>query len=62
MADVEIIFPSKRVHVKPFQLVNLLITTVTALVTGALMLARVGPRAAPRAAGWLMGRGRDMGL
>ncbi|GBF88981.1 aminopeptidase [Raphidocelis subcapitata] len=42
MADVEIIFPSKRVHVKPFQLINLLITTVTALVTGALMLARAG--------------------
>ncbi|GBG00002.1 hypothetical protein Rsub_12729 [Raphidocelis subcapitata] len=42
MADVELIFPSKKVHIKPFQLVNLLATIVTALVTGVLMLARAG--------------------
>jgi hypothetical protein len=42
MADVELIFPSKKVFIKPFQLVNLIVTIVTALVTGALMLARVG--------------------
>jgi hypothetical protein len=41
MADIEIIFPSKRVHIQPFQLVNLLVTVVTALVTGALMLWKV---------------------
>jgi len=41
MADVEIIFPSKKVGVKPFQLVNLLVTVITALVTGALMVYKV---------------------
>lgn len=42
MADVEIIFPEKRVGVKPFQLVNLIVTVVTALVTGTIMLIKVG--------------------
>lgn len=42
MADIEIIFPQKRVGVKPFQLVNLFITVATALFTGAFMLLKVG--------------------
>lgn len=41
MADVEMIFPEKIVGVKPFQLVNLAVTVITALVTGALVLWRV---------------------
>ena len=41
MADVELIFPAKKVHIKPFQLVNLLVTVVTALVTGTLMVLKV---------------------
>lgn len=44
MADAELIFPAKRVHIKPFQLVQLLVTAVTALVTGALMMLKVGRR------------------
>lgn len=48
MADVELIFPAKRVHIKPFQLVQLLVTAATALVTGALMVYKVrGPRRWP---------------
>ena len=42
MADVEIIFPDKSLGIKPFQLVNLAVTVVTALVTGGLMLWRAG--------------------
>lgn len=41
MADVEIIFPDKVVGIKPFQLVQLIVTVVTALVTGALVLWKV---------------------
>lgn len=41
MADVEIIFPAKKPHVKPFQLVNLAVTAITALATGAFMLYKV---------------------
>lgn len=38
MADVEMIFPDKVVGIKPFQLVNLMVTVVTALMAGALVL------------------------
>jgi hypothetical protein len=41
MADVEMIFPEKIVGIKPFQLVNLAVTVMTALVTGALVLWKV---------------------
>lgn len=41
MADVEMIFPEKKVGIKPFQLVNLMVTVITALVTGALVLWKV---------------------
>lgn len=42
MADVEIIFPEKVVGIRPFQLVNLMVTLITALVTGTLVLWKVG--------------------
>lgn len=42
MADVEMIFPEKIVGIKPFQLVNLMVTVMTALITGALVLWKVG--------------------
>jgi hypothetical protein len=51
MADVEIVFPSKKVGVRPFQLVNLAVTLVTAFVMGAFTLIKVGAR--PR---WPWGR------
>jgi hypothetical protein len=41
MADVEMIFPEKIVGIKPFQLVNLAVTVMTALMTGALVLWKV---------------------
>lgn len=41
MADVELVIPAKRPQVKPFQLVNLAVTAVTALVTGAFVLVKV---------------------
>ena len=41
MADAELIFPVKKVGVKAFQFVNLFVTVVTALFTGALMLWKV---------------------
>lgn len=41
MADVEMIFPDKVVGIKPFQLVNLMVTVITALVAGALVLWKV---------------------
>lgn len=41
MADVEIIFPDKVVGIKPFQLVNLAITVITALVGGAMVMWKV---------------------
>jgi hypothetical protein len=44
MADVEIIFPDKVVGIKPFQLVNLAVTLIGALVAGSLVLWKVrGP-------------------
>ncbi|KAI8462870.1 MAG: hypothetical protein J3K34DRAFT_527436 [Monoraphidium minutum] len=42
MADVELIFPSKRVGIKPFNLINLIVTVVTALVSGGLVLLKAG--------------------
>lgn len=42
MADVEMIFPEKIVGIKPFQLVNLAVTVMTALMTGALVLWKAG--------------------
>lgn len=42
MADVEIIFPDKVVGIKPFQLVNLAITVITALLGGAMVMWKVG--------------------
>jgi hypothetical protein len=44
MADVEMIFPDKHVGIKPFQLVNLMVTVITALVTGVLVLWKVRVR------------------
>jgi hypothetical protein len=41
MADIEMIFPDKVVGVKPFQLFNLIVTMVTALVAGVLVVWRV---------------------
>jgi hypothetical protein len=41
MADMEMIFPAKKVGIKPFPLVNLFITVVTALVSGVLLLLKV---------------------
>lgn len=41
MADVEIIFPDKVVGIKPFQLVNLAITVIGALVAGAMVMWKV---------------------
>jgi hypothetical protein len=41
MADVEIIFPDKVVGIKPFQLVNLAITVITALMAGAMVFWKV---------------------
>lgn len=41
MADVEIIFPDKVVGIKPFQLVNLAVTVITALVGGAMVMWKV---------------------
>jgi hypothetical protein len=41
MADVEIIFPDKVVGIKPFQLVNLAITVITALLGGAMVMWKV---------------------
>ncbi|KAF6257530.1 hypothetical protein COO60DRAFT_1701817 [Scenedesmus sp. NREL 46B-D3] len=40
MADVEMIFPEKLVRIKPFQLVNLAVTVIIALITGSLVLWR----------------------
>eukprot|EP00879_Flechtneria_rotunda_P009320 GHRR01009757.1.p1 GENE.GHRR01009757.1~~GHRR01009757.1.p1 ORF type:complete len:399 (+),score=148.54 GHRR01009757.1:1103-2299(+) len=42
MADVEMIFPEKHVRIKPFQLVNLMVTVITALITGLLVLLKAG--------------------
>lgn len=41
MADVEIIFPDKVVGIKPFQLVNLAVTVIGALVAGAMVMWKV---------------------
>jgi hypothetical protein len=41
MADVEIIFPDKVVGIKPFQLVNLAVTVIGAMVAGCLVLWKV---------------------
>jgi len=47
MADVEMIFPDKVVGIKPFQLVNLMVTVVTALMAGALVLWKVSTLQGP---------------
>lgn len=41
MADLEIILPDKKVGIRPFALLNLMITVVGSLVTGTLMVLRV---------------------
>jgi hypothetical protein len=41
----------KVVGIKPFQLVNLMVTVMTALITGALVLWKVGA-AVPLSSGW----------
>ncbi len=45
MADVEIIFPDKKLGIKPFALVNLAVTVGTALFAGGAMLLKVRGRA-----------------
>ncbi len=45
MADVEIVLPEKKVGIKPFQLINLLITIITGVVAAGLTILRVGASA-----------------
>jgi len=44
MADMEVVFPEKKVGIKPFQYVNLVITVLTALITGVLTLWKAGDK------------------
>lgn len=41
MADIEMIFPEKKLGIKPFNLVNLFVTLMTALIAGGMTLWKV---------------------
>lgn len=43
MADVEMIFPEKKVFIKPFVLIQLIVTVVLAVITVVSTLIQVTP-------------------